>query len=104
MKTHVVKLDHVVYVREDGKGNHLVCRMMSHHGEDTAHKISHAINQHDKLVAMLQDLEWEGGEDWDLDGHAIPCCPSCGGHHTGYSKGRHEPDCALAALLKEDKP
>ena len=64
----------------------------------------HAINQHDKLVALLWDLEWEGGEDWDLDGHAIPCCPSCGGHHTGYSKGRHEPDCALAALLKEDKP
>jgi len=55
VKTHVVKLDHVVYVREDGKGNHLVCRMMSHHGEDTAHKISHAINQHEKLVAGIKE-------------------------------------------------
>ena len=77
------------------------------HGEITleeAQYAAHAINQHEKLVEMLRNLEWEGGEDWDLDGHAIPCCPSCGGHHTGYSKGRHEPDCALAALLKEDKP
>ena len=86
MKTHVVKLDHVVYVREDGKGNHLVCRMMSHHGEDTAHKISHAINQHDKLVAMLR---------WYDD---VSECPAC-----GRVRNRHATNCEIAALLKEEE-
>ena len=64
-----------------------------------------AINKYKKIMTMLKELEWEGGEDWDeVDGHAIPTCPCCGGRHVGYGKGFHDPECELAALLSEENP
>ena len=49
--------------------------------------------QHDKLVAMLQELEWHC-EYYGNDYH----CPRC-----GDAEGSHAPYCPLAALLKEEK-
>ena len=48
------------------------------------------------LVAMLKSLEWQG---WgvDRDGETLPnSCPEC---HWEKMHG-HDPDCALAALLR----
>ena len=68
--------------------------------KDQAEYAAHAINQYEKIMTMLKELEWEGGKDWDeVDGHAIPTCPCCGGRHIRYGKGFHNPECKLAALL-----
>jgi len=47
-----------------------------------------------RLVAVLYDIVWSGGFNYDTE---LRTCSSC-----GHDEGKHEPDCALSKLLDED--
>ena len=54
----------------------------------------HAINQHEKLVAMLRDLEWS-----NINGlSGTDDCPYCG----QTANNGHAKACEIAALLTEE--
>jgi hypothetical protein len=58
------------------------------------------------LLEMLRELEWAGGYTDNCDS-LITCCPSCSADKDVFigdprpGCGQHEPDCRLAALLRE---
>jgi hypothetical protein len=50
-----------------------------------------------RAVEVLRDVEWSDNSG----GEYAPCCPACG--WVTNDAGKHRPDCALAAVLKEGK-
>ena len=89
--------DPVIVVPDDGNGYAFAENNEEEPRPLTLEEITfavHAINQHEKLVAMLQELEWHC-EYYGNDYH----CPRC-----RDAEGSHAPYCPLAALLKEEKP
>ena len=65
----------------------------SGYDEETIEYATHAINQHEKLVAMLRKLEWCAGHDESEQ--FLQACPCC-----GQAPKRHASGCELAALLE----
>ena len=83
-----------------------VCRLVYDHPNGAsllltkaqAEYAARAINQHEKLVAMLQRLEFAG---LDVDSEEECVCCVCGAMN--WPKPQHTPACPLAALLAEEK-
>jgi len=57
---------------------------------------AHAINKHERLVAMLRKLEWCA--EHDESEQFLEACPICGQAPKWHASG-----CELAALLKEEE-
>ena len=62
------------------------------HWHQVPEKVGARLDAHEKLVAMLERLEWSGQSDFDE-----PFCLPCG----NLQKDSHSPACPLAALLRE---
>lgn len=54
----------------------------------------HCVNLHDELVAMIEEVQYCGFDDFGATG----ICPVC-----QKGNGGHEPDCRLADLLRRAK-